>query len=120
MLIRVHQGERVDDIAEPGSEVWAAEIADLTSSALQAALVPVRPGEWYPFEEFKTLISDNQESSIEDDSYATVLTTHPGVDASWSAAIEVGTLSAALMVCKSTVEHVERMKLSGKVWVWIE
>ncbi len=127
MLIRVVDGTynphgRVDEDSalEPkGREIWRADVEDLTAAALHAAGTRVDPGTWYELKQFKELVNaadPADEASV----FSTVSTRQSGVGRSWTAMIEVAVSAAALMVCRSVIEHVEQLKKANDVWIRVE
>ena len=127
MLIRVQEGTYnpngqidLDETLEPsGRELWSGTIDDLTAAALHAADVKADPGTWYKFAQFKALL-DGANGTGDDGVFSAVSTPQPGVHKPWIATIEIAERSAALMVCRSIVEHVEQLRPSGDVWIRVE
>lgn len=125
MLIRVREGPflpqgQAEMALEPaGNEIWAATVDDLSAAALHAAGVAVDPGEWYAMEEFKRLVyaaGGNAEAAV----FSAVSTPQAGVGKPWIATIEVAEPKAALMVCTSVVDHIERLRANRAVWIRVE
>ena len=127
MLIRVKEGpynpsggvDRPEALEPVGGELWTGEIDDLTAAALHAAGVGAEPGTWYELEQFKALMADAEDAG-EYDVFSAVSAPQPGVHRPWVATIEVAERSAALMVCRSVVEHVGRLASSNDVWIRVE
>lgn len=127
MLIRVLEGTYnplggidQDDALEPtGREIWTARIEDLTAAALHAAGTRVSPGTWYGLEQFKELVNAADRAD-EASVFSTVSIRQSGVGRSWTAMIEVAESAAALMVCRSVIEHVEQLKKANDVWIRVE
>ena len=127
MLIRVQEGmynpqgeiDREETLEPKGRELWSGPIEDLAAAALHAAEVKADPGTWYKLDEFKALLngaSAGEEGAV----FSAVSAPQPGVYKPWVATIEVAEQSAALMVCRSIVEHIEQLKTSGDVWIRVE
>lgn len=127
MLIRVKEGpynpldgaDHLEALEPAGRELWMAEIDDLTAAALHAAGIGAEPGTWYELEQFKTLLG-NAHAPGENDVFSAVSAPQSGVYRPWVATIEVAERSAALMVCRSVVEHVERLASLNSVWIRVE
>ena len=127
MLIRVREGpydpsgilDRPEVLEPVGRELWAGDIDDLTAAAVNAAGVRAEPGTWYGLERFKALVKDADGANSEV-VFSTVSAPQPGVQRPWVATIEVDERRAALMVCRSVVDHVERLKTSTDVWIRVE
>jgi len=115
-----HGGIDQDDALEPkGREIWSAEVEDLTAAALHAAGTLVDPGTWYKLEQFKELVNvadPAQNANV----FSTVSTRQSGVGRPWIAVIEIAESAAALMVCRSVIEHVEQLKTVNGVWIRVE
>lgn len=123
MLLRVRSGPFVQDsgsdaVGPVGNEHWFGEIADLTVTALNDANVLVESGEWYRFEEFARLVGDAQPDGHGVPS--TVTTDHLGVGKKWQSVIEIDDMTAALMVCRSVISHIEALDVSGDLWARVE
>lgn len=127
MLIRVLEGAydshgvtELDGAVEPkGREIWAAEVDDLTAAALHAAGTGIDPGTWYGLDQFKELV--NAADPVDEASvFSTVSTKQSGVGRSWTALIEIAEATAALMVCRSVIEHVEQLNKTSNVWIRVE
>lgn len=127
MLIRVKEGpynpsagvDRPEALEPIGAELWMGEIDDLAAAALHAAGVGAEPGTWYKLGQFKSLMAQAQDTG-EHDVFSAVSAPQPGVQKPWVATIEVAERSAALMVCRSVIEHVERLASSDDVWIRVE
>ena len=127
MLIRVREGpydpssilDRPEALEPIGREVWAGDIDDLTAAALNAAGVKAEPGTWYELEQFKSLVK-SADGVISEAVFSTVVAPQPGVQRPWVATIEVDERSAALMVCRSVVDHVDCLNTSTDVWIRVE
>jgi hypothetical protein len=126
MLIRVREGAFSPQLPsgetslEPkGSELWAANVDDLSAAALHAAGVTVEPGEWYSIEDFKRFV-DTAAESAPAAVFSAVNAPQAGVGMPWVATIEVAEPKAALMVCTSVVDHVERLGSDRSVWIRVE
>lgn len=101
-----------------GSELWWGEIENITVSALLVAEAVVEPGEWYSFEDFRSAI-DGATPEPEQAVMSAITTEHPGVSRPWRATLEVHETSAALMVCRAVIAHVEQLGIHD-VWVRVE
>lgn len=127
MLIRVKEGpydprssQDSPEALEPvGRELWAGEVDDLTVAALNAAGIKAEPGTWYKLEQFKALMIDGGDA-VGEHVFSAVSAPQPGVQRPWVAIIEVDERSAAMMVCRSVVDHVERLKAPGDAWIRVE
>lgn len=127
MLIRVREGtynpqgeiDREETLEPSGRELWSGTIDDLTAAALHAADVKADPGTWYELGQFKKLL-DGATGAEEGGVFSAVSTPQPGVNKPWIATIEVDEQSAALMVCRSIVEHIEQLRTSSDVWIRVE
>lgn len=127
MLIRVVDGtynpdgtvDRDDTLEPRGREIWKAKVEDLTAAALHAAGTRVDPGTWYELKQFKELV-DAANSTDDSKVFNTVSTTQSGVSRSWTAMIEVADSVAALMVCRSLIEHIEQRERASDIWIRIE
>lgn len=127
MLIRVKEGpynpsdgvDRPEALEPIGGELWTGEVDDLTAASLYAAGVGAEPGTWYELKQFKALMAEASAAG-EHDVFSAVSAPQPGVQRPWVATIEVAERSAALMVCRSVVEHVERIASASDVWIRIE
>lgn len=127
MLIRVREGpynpsgiqDRPEALEPVGRELWAGDIDDLAAAALHAAGVRAEPGTWYELKRFKELVKDANEANSEN-VFSTVSAPQPGVQRPWVATIEVDESSAALMVCRSVVDHVERLRTLIDIWIRVE
>lgn len=127
MLIRVREGTYNpqgeidhDDTLEPsGRELWSGTVDDLAAASLHAANVLADPGTWYKLEQFKDLLGSanvTEEGGV----HSTVSTPQPGVNKPWVATIEVAERNAALMVCRSVLQHIEQLDRVGDVWIRVE
>lgn len=127
MLIRVKEGpyypagrdDRPESLEPVGSELWSGEIEDLTAAALRAAGIGAEPGTWYELQQFKALMAQARDAD-EPEVFSAVSAPQSGVQRSWVATIEVAERSAALMVCRSVVQHVERLTSTNNVWIRVE
>lgn len=127
MLIQVREGpynpsgvlDRPEALEPVGRELWTGDIDDLTAAALNAAGVKAEPGTWYELGRFKVLMGD-ADNAVGEAVFSAVSMPQPGVQRPWIATIEVDERSAALMVCRSVVDHVERLPASGDIWIRVE
>jgi hypothetical protein len=128
MLIKVRDGiynptgtlDRDDTLEPKGRELWSHVVEGVTVTALLDAKVAIEPGSWYSLDQFKLLI-EAADPSTDGGIYSTVSTIQPGVGRAWVATMEVRELNAALMVCRSVINHVERLSIQGsEIWVRVE
>lgn len=112
-----------DEIAEPnGKEIWEGVVDTLTITSLRDASIQVEPGEWYPFATFKDLVDGARldDRPLDETVFSTVVTKQSGVAMPWEATIGIRDASAALMVCRSLVNHIEQLPTAGMRWVRVE
>jgi hypothetical protein len=128
MLVRVREGnydptDMSEGAPEPrGCELWTGHAEDITVMAFRDAGVEIEPGEWYDLQSFSALLEAAKPKITREDQavYSTVTTRHDGVAGGWSATIGVREFTAALMVCRSVVQHVRRLGGGDQVWLRVE
>lgn len=123
MLLRVRFGPFVEDngsneVGPSGDELWLGEVPDLTVTALHDANVTIESGEWYRFDQFAKLVGDAKPEGRGVPS--TVTTDHLGVSKKWQSVMEIDDMTAALMVCRSVISHVEGLDIGAELWARVE
>ena len=101
-----------------GRELWWGEVENITVSALIVAKAVIEPGEWYSFENFRNAI-DGATPEPDQAVMSAITTEQSGVSRPWQATLEVHETSAALMVCRAVIAHVEQLG-THDVWVRVE
>lgn len=122
MLLKIQRGTfdpRANDIAPTGEELWSGQVEELSAAMLTTMSPKLELGTWYRLDEFAQAIEEIEpDKNSEVPSAITV--NLPGVAKQWSTAIQVGQASAVLMICRSVIDHVKRMRVSGEIWVRFE
>jgi hypothetical protein len=122
MLIRVRRGAfdpLSDDTQPDGDELWSGGDEELSAAVLNAMDKRFELGTWYGPDEFAVLLAElapPQEHEV----LSAIAVDQPGVSGPWTAAIQIGEDSAALMVCRSVVDHIRQLRAPGKVWVRVD
>jgi hypothetical protein len=122
MLIKVRRGPfnpRSGDLQPNGEELWSGGDEELSAAVLNAMNEQLQVGSWYTLEDFAKLLAELQPPQ-EHEVPSAITVQQLGVSCAWSTAIQIGESRAALMICRSVVEHVRRLRAPGNVWVWVE
>jgi hypothetical protein len=123
MLIKIRRGAfnpQSGDLEPAGDELWAGGDEELSAAILNAMNNQLEPATWYKLEEFTKLLAQIRPTR-EADVPSAITVEHPGVCSPWSTAIQIGESTAALMICRSVVEYVQRLRdARDDVWVTFE
>lgn len=114
-LIEDHAGS----IEPQGREIWCGGEDDLSGAVLNSLDAELRLGTWYPFADFQKRVNDFATPDGHEVP-STLAISQQGVEAVWSAAIQISESQAAMMVCSSIVKLISEMTPPNDVWVWVE
>lgn len=120
MLVKVRKGA-IDAPEGSGDddELWSGGHEGLSAAALATAGTSLEVGTWYDVDDFERLlvqISGGASGEVR----GAITVDQPGVDRSWSASIEVDETDAALMLCRSVVQHARLVGGNAGLWVRVE
>lgn len=108
------------DIEPNGPVLWSGGDDELPAAVLAAMTTHFQPGTWYEIEEFEKVVGGMALIEGELEVTGAVTAEQLGVTNRWTAAIEVGQSKAALMICRSVLNHAKRLQPDRSNWIRVD
>jgi hypothetical protein len=120
IIIRSGRFDVERDLQPSGVKLWEGGDDELPAAAITSMSQGFEPGTWYGIDEFRRLLASMEPAEGDNEVTSSVVAEQFGVAAPWSAAIEIGQSRAALMICRSVLQHAERFSSNDTLWVRID
>ena len=108
------------DSAPDGTVLWEGGDDELPAAALAMISKDFAPGDWQPLSQFASLVSSMKPAEADQEVSSAVTARQAGVTAPWRVSIAVGQTRAALMLCRSLVEHAAKRSDWNGAWVRVD
>ena len=120
IVIKMGRYDAEMDAAPDGPVLWEGGDDELPAAALAMISCDFAPGDWQPLSQFAGVIAGMNPAEAEQEVSSAVTASQAGVAAPWLASIAVGQTRAALMLCRSVVEHATTRSDWAGAWVRVD